>query len=230
MRSSTFLLTELIRAAFYFISFFPLFLALSHFRSSPAGVLLLLTIGGFYLGGMVFLSLLVLTKRLFVGTLETNQIVTTDSLLGKRFFFASTLNGMMHSSPFRLLVSGLSPLTAYYYRGMGARMAPSIFTSPSTRISDPWFVEIEENVTIGGDALILGHAGNGREIILGSVLIGAGAVIGTRSVILPNVRIGKDARVGAGAVVARGTIIPDGETWAGAPARKISPRTNAAGV
>ncbi len=230
MWSVAFLLTEIVRAAFYFISFLPLFLALSHFRSSPAAVLLLLLISGFYLGGIVFLSLLVLTKRLFVGSLETNQVVTAESSLGKRFFFASTLNGMLHYSPFRLLVSGLSPLTAYYYRGMGARMVPSIFISPSTRISDPWFVDIKENVTIGGDALILGHAGNGREIILGSVLIKAGAIIGARSVILPNVRIGNDARVGAGAVVASGTVIPDGETWAGVPARKIVRRSNAAGA
>ena len=228
VRSATFLLVELIRAAFYFISFLPLFLTLSHFRSSPVYVLLLLTIGGLYFGGLVWLALLVLTKRFFVGHLETNRVVTVESSLAKRFFCAATLHGMMQYSPFRLLVSGVSPLTAYYYRGMGASMLPSIFISNTARIADPWFITIEENVTIGGDSLILGHAGNGREIILGTVVIEAGAIIGGRSLILPNVRIGKGARVGAGAVVASGSVIPDGETWAGVPARKILPHSNSA--
>lgn len=230
MRSAVFLLAELIRAAFYFVSFLPLFVALSRFRSSSAGVLLPLMIGGFYLGGVVFISLVVVTKRLFVSRLETNRVVTPESPVGKRFFFASTLHEMVHHSPFRLLVCGLSPLTAYYYRGMGAKVVPSLFTSLSTRIADPWFVEIGENVTIGADAWILGHAGDGPEIILGSVLIGAGAIIGARCVILPDVRIGENSRVGAGAVVVRGTVIPDGETWAGVPARKIVPRSHAAGA
>jgi acetyltransferase-like isoleucine patch superfamily enzyme len=53
-------------------------------------------------------------------------------------------------------------------------------------------------------------------------VIGDGVVVGMRAVIFPDVRIGHYARVAAGAIVVRGTTIPDGETWAGVPARKIS--------
>ncbi len=104
---------------------------------------------------------------------------------------------------------------------MGAKIDPTVFLSATARIADPWFLEIQNHATVGGGALILGHAGQGREIVLGSVFIGEGAVIGAHSVILPDVKVGRNARVAAGAVVVRGTVIPEGETWAGVPARKI---------
>jgi acetyltransferase-like isoleucine patch superfamily enzyme len=228
LRVSGFLLYEISKAALYFVSFLPLFLSLSHFRADHPAVLLGLVIVGFYVAGTVFLSLLVFTKRFVVGSLETNQVVTIETSLGQRFFLAAMLNEMFLSSPFRWMVSSLSPLTSYFYRGMGAKMATSVFISPRARIADPWFVEIQENATIGDDAVILGHAGHGRNIILGSVFIGEGAIIGMRSVLLPDVRVGCHARVAAGAVVVRGTVIADGETWAGVPARKISTRSKTA--
>lgn len=46
-----------------------------------------------------------------------------------------------------------------------------------------------------------------------------GAFIGGNSIILKGVKIGKNSVVGAGSVVTRD--IPDGEIWAGNPARKI---------
>jgi acetyltransferase-like isoleucine patch superfamily enzyme len=70
--------------------------------------------------------------------------------------------------------------------------------------------------------MILGHLGEGKEIVLGRVIIGDGAIVGLRATIFPEVRIGNNARVAAGALVLRGTVIPDGETWGGVPARKIS--------
>jgi acetyltransferase-like isoleucine patch superfamily enzyme len=228
LRAAGFVAYEIIKSAFYFISFLPLFVALHHFRSAHPSLLLVLVIASFYLAGAVFLTLLVLARRLVVGNLEGNQVISVESALGKRFFFAAMLNEMFLSSPFRSMVSGLSPLTPYYFRGMGAKMATSVFINPHTWIADPWFVEIQENATIGGDALIMGHAGDGPRITLGSVFIGEGAVIGARCVLFPNVRVGSHARVGVGAVVVGGTVIPDGETWAGIPARRISAQTETA--
>ena len=63
---------------------------------------------------------------------------------------------------------------------------------------------ISPGVTICGDVRI----GN-------RTLIGAGATIGDR------VTIGDDVTVGMGAVVLPETVIPDGETWVGVPARKL---------
>jgi acetyltransferase-like isoleucine patch superfamily enzyme len=92
---------------------------------------------------------------------------------------------------------------------------------PGARILEPWFVEVGENVTIGEEAKILGHRGEGREIVLGRVYIGDGAIIGLRSTVLPNLNVGTGAVVAACARVVSGTRIPDGEIWGGVPARKI---------
>jgi UDP-2-acetamido-3-amino-2,3-dideoxy-glucuronate N-acetyltransferase len=49
-----------------------------------------------------------------------------------------------------------------------------------------------------------------------------GASIGAGAVILPGLTIGEGAMIGAGAVVTKS--VPDGETWAGNPARPLSPK------
>ena len=54
-----------------------------------------------------------------------------------------------------------------------------------------------------------------------TTLIRRGASIGAGAVILPGLTIGENAMIGAGAVVTRS--VPDGETWAGNPARRLDP-------
>lgn len=222
LRYLGFFVHEACQGLLYFLSLLPLALSIGYFRRADPLLLLALAIGGFYVSAILFLLLLVIAKRLGVRRLVTNQVVMVDSAHAKKFLFASMLNGMMSSSPFRSLAGGLSPLTSYYYRGMGAKMAASVFISSTARIFDPWFLEIREHATVGADALILGHMGDGAQIFLGSVFIGEGAIIGARSIILPDVYIGRHSRLGAGALAVRGTVIPDGETWAGVPARRVS--------
>jgi acetyltransferase-like isoleucine patch superfamily enzyme len=216
--------TSLYKGLLYFLSFLGPVLILNHFRWLPIAVLLALAIIGFGAAGLVFLLLVVLTKKCLIGPLPSTGIQTIETPYARKWFFAAVLVALVDQSPFRSMVNGLSLFASWYYRGMGAKMPNSVLLGARTRMSDPYFVELGENVTIGADAVILGHLGHGREIILGRVFVGDGAIIGMRSVVLPDVRIGKDARVGAGALVARGTVIPDGESWAGVPARKISPR------
>lgn len=225
LRNTGFLVVEAYRGILYFLSFLPLALLLGYFRRAHPAVLLALVIAGVYLAGVVFIFLPVITKKIFVRRMESDRTVAVNTPVGKQFFLASLLHSMS-MGPFRWLVCGLSPLAPYYYRGMGARMARSVFISSGAVIFDPWFLEIQANASIGAEAMILGHIGNGPEIILGSIFIGEGAIVGSRAVVLPGVRIGRHARLGVGAVAVRGTVIPDGETWAGIPARKISVQAN----
>lgn len=55
--------------------------------------------------------------------------------------------------------------------------------------------------------------------ICGDVIIGDRVLVGAGATICDRVHIGSDVRIGAGAVVLPETIIPDGETWVGIPAR-----------
>lgn len=52
------------------------------------------------------------------------------------------------------------------------------------------------------------------------VRVGNGAWIGANATLLPGARVGAGAVIGAGAVVVGQ--VPDGETWGGVPARRIS--------
>jgi acetyltransferase-like isoleucine patch superfamily enzyme len=210
------------KVVLYFLSFLGPVLLISHFRWLPIPLLLALATVGFGIAGCVFLLLLVLTRKFLIGPVHATGSQTIHTREGRKWFLAAMLASIVVHSPFQSMITGLSLLAPWYYRGMGARMPSSVLIGGRSRISDPWFLEVGENVNIGGDAVILGHLGHGREIILGRVIIGDGAVVGTRAVIFPDVRIGSHARVGAGAIVVSGTVIPDGETWAGIPAQKIS--------
>ena len=215
-------MSSVYKGVLYYLSFLLPVLVIAHFRSLSTAVLLAMAVVGFGFAGVIFLSLLVLTKKFLIGPLRTTGLESIHTGEGQKWFLAAMLTGILVHSPFRSMTSGLSPFAAWYYRGMGARMPDSVLLGARSRISDPWFLEVGENVNIGADAVILGHLGHGKEIVLGRVVIGDGAVVGMRAVIFPDVRIGNHARVGAGAFVVRGTVIPDGETWAGIPARKIS--------
>lgn len=75
-------------------------------------------------------------------------------------------------------------------------------------------VHIAHNVKIGRNCLIVAGA-----VIGGSVTIGDRCFIGIGAMIKNKVKIGNDVTVGMGAVVLND--IPDGETWAGNPAKKL---------
>jgi hypothetical protein len=181
-----------------------------------------MAIVGYGVAGFVFILLLVLTKRLLIGPVQITGRVTIHDPDVQRWFSAAMLTVILDSSPFRSMTLGLSLVAPWYYRGMGAIMPDSVLIGARALIFEPWFLEVGENVNIGADAMILGHLGEGKEIVLGRVIIGDGAIVGLRAIIFPEVRIGNNARVAAGALVLRGTVIPDGETWGGVPARKIS--------
>lgn len=95
-----------------------------------------------------------------------------------------------------------------------------------------------EHVEIGNDVLIgsgvriydtdfhpleskyrYGEKKNGSRAMHNPVYIEDGVFIGAGSIILKGVRIGKNSIVGAGSVVAKS--IPEGEIWAGNPAKKV---------
>lgn len=72
-----------------------------------------------------------------------------------------------------------------------------------TRTTCGDFVTIGPGVTIAGD-----------------VQIGDRTMIGAGATVCDRVTIGSDVVIGAGAVVLPETVVPDGETWVGVPARK----------
>lgn len=91
-------------------------------------------------------------------------------------------------------------------------------------------VEIGKNVRIGGGCQIFDNdfhslnyekriSRNDDDIAAAPVVIKDGAFLGARCLVLKGITIGKYSVVGAGSVVTKD--IPDGEIWAGNPARFI---------
>jgi acetyltransferase-like isoleucine patch superfamily enzyme len=223
-------LFSLYKAVVYFLSLLGPAMVIGHFRYLPVPALLAMMLVGVGVAGCVLLLLLVLTKKFLIGQIDQTGVVTIDSAAGKRWFSAAMVASVLYYSPFRPMIGGLSMFMSWYYRGMGAKMPDSVFMGNGVLICDPWYLELGENVNIGAEALILGHMGHGKEIKLGHVVIGDEVIVGVRVVICPDVKIGNRARIGANSLVLSGTVIPDGETWAGIPARMISTAARAQGA
>ena len=79
------------------------------------------------------------------------------------------------------------------------------------------------HVTITHDCVVSNYVTFASGVSLGGgVFIGDSAYLGMNSSILPEVKVGARAVVGMGAVVLRD--VPEGETWAGVPAKRLEGR------
>lgn len=78
-------------------------------------------------------------------------------------------------------------------------------------------VIIEDDVKIGFGVIILSHSTIGNK--KGKVILKKGCSIGSNCVISPGVTIGNNSTIGCNSFVKKN--IPDGQFWAGNPARKI---------
>lgn len=112
-------------------------------------------------------------------------------------------------------------LLVLFYRAMGMKIGRKVIIN-STYLHDPDLVTIGDNVTIGGDAMILGHLGDRQVLHLRKVVIGNRVDIGQDAILMPGVVVGEGSIVGACSLVTKGTRIPPNEVWAGSPARRIA--------
>jgi UDP-3-O-[3-hydroxymyristoyl] glucosamine N-acyltransferase len=80
-------------------------------------------------------------------------------------------------------------------------------------------VHVAHNVVIGERTLVIAQS-----MLGGSCQIGSDSWIAPSSCIRDTVRVGTNVTIGMGAVVTKN--VPDGETWAGVPARNISKTTD----
>ncbi|MFO0972057.1 MAG: DapH/DapD/GlmU-related protein [Phycisphaerae bacterium] len=89
------------------------------------------------------------------------------------------------------------------------------------RILDPAMVTIGRNVVIGLGAIISGHWQERDSVTIRRTIIEDDVLIGGCAVIFGGVRIGRGAMIGASAVVLPNTVVGENEFWAGIPARKL---------
>lgn len=116
-------------------------------------------------------------------------------------------------------------LNADHLVAQGLELGERVFIAGNAWVDPgfPWLITIEDEATIGPQAIILAHdASMQRHLhrtLLSRVMIGRRAFVGAGAIVLAGSRIGENAVVGAGAVV-RGEI-PPGMVAIGNPAQIV---------
>lgn len=104
------------------------------------------------------------------------------------------------------------------------------YYTPNILPAEPFLVELHNNVVISAGVRLITHSavhcvfngedGNKKHICpYGKIVINDNVYIGADVIINYGVTIGKNCIIAAGAIVTKD--IPDGEVWAGVPAKKI---------
>lgn len=129
---------------------------------------------------------------------------------------------------FRLLLADEHEKAALYRKYFGVKLGKNVrFTGMPGWGSEPYLIEIGDNVTITQDVTFHTHDGGvgifRKEYpginVFGRIVIGNNVFIGSHTIFLPGVRVGNSVVIGAGSVVSRD--IPDNSLAVGVPARVI---------
>ncbi|MFJ8052622.1 Pls/PosA family non-ribosomal peptide synthetase [Streptomyces luteogriseus] len=117
--------------------------------------------------------------------------------------------------------SGATSLTGSwlerYARALGAKVGPDADLHSLPPVTG--MLKLGRGAAVESEVDLSGHWLDGDRLEIGTVKVGAHAVVGTRSVLFPGARVGKRAEVAAGSAVTGQ--IPTGQRWAGAPAVKL---------
>jgi acetyltransferase-like isoleucine patch superfamily enzyme len=115
----------------------------------------------------------------------------------------------------------------FYGRFLGVKIGNNCRIYTKLFGTEPWLVEIGDNVAIARGVVFLTHDAStwlmndnkGRRFLYRRIVIGNNVMIGFNSIILPGVKIDDNVIIGAGSVVAKS--VPTGSIIAGNPAKII---------
>ncbi|MFD5858115.1 Pls/PosA family non-ribosomal peptide synthetase [Streptomyces chartreusis] len=117
--------------------------------------------------------------------------------------------------------SGATSLTGAwlerYARALGAKVGPEADLHSLPPVTG--LLKLGRGAAVESEVDLSGYWLDGDRLEIGSVKVGAHAVIGTRSMLFPGARVGKRAEVAPGSAVTGQ--VPTGQRWAGAPAVKL---------
>jgi non-ribosomal peptide synthetase-like protein len=154
-------------------------------------------------------------KRLLLGRLRPGRY----PLWGFTYFRFWLSEKLTVLAPVRL-IHGTGWMNLYL-RLLGAKVGRDVFID-SVLVSVPELLAIGDGADLGSAVLIANARVEGGELVVGRVAVGAGAQLDSNTVLEPDVSVGDDATLEAMSALPAGAAIPPGETWAGAPARKVA--------
>lgn len=109
-----------------------------------------------------------------------------------------------------------APLATWYARLLGAQVGRDVDLHALPPVTG--LLRLGRGCSIEPEVDLSGWWIDGDVVHLGRVEVGARARVGARSTLCPGARVGADAEIGPGAAVFGE--VPDGEFWAGSPARR----------
>ncbi|MFI0269500.1 Pls/PosA family non-ribosomal peptide synthetase [Streptomyces luteogriseus] len=117
--------------------------------------------------------------------------------------------------------SGATSLTGSwlerYARALGAKVGPDADLHSLPPVTG--MLKLGRGAAVESEVDLSGYWLDGDRLEIGTVKVGAHAVVGTRSLLFPGARVGKRAEVAPGSAVTGQ--VPTGQRWAGAPAVKL---------
>ncbi|MFE0460713.1 Pls/PosA family non-ribosomal peptide synthetase [Kitasatospora sp. NPDC058965] len=104
-----------------------------------------------------------------------------------------------------------------YGRALGCRIGEEVDLHALPPVTG--LLRLGRGCAIEAEVDLSGYWLDGDRLEVGTVRVGSGAVVGTRSTLLPGARVGKRAEIAPGSSVAGQ--VPTGQRWGGAPAAKL---------
>jgi non-ribosomal peptide synthetase-like protein len=180
--------------------------------------LLALSFGvGYLIFGFAYLVLIVLIKHLvrFRSREGDYPFISSYAI---RWAFVGSLVGLAKL----LILSHLKgmPVLNTFYRAMGARIGRNVLIN-SCNLFDFDVLEIGDDSFVGGDAVVIGHAGERGILKIRPVRIGRGCTVGQSSVVFPGATMEERSVLGALSLLPKGRTLPARTTWGGNPLREI---------
>ncbi len=173
---------------------------------------------GYFLYGFTLMTLIVLISKLLPKPAEGEYpYFSKQSIL----WFLNDAILFPASKTFIDFVP-LSGINIVYYRLLGAKIGRGV--QLNAQLIDCWLVEIEDDVVIGGGAVIVCHVAEAGVLKLKRVKVGQGATIGMGTLVMPGVEIGAGALIGAHSAVLSNKKIPPRTVWVGTPVRPLRQR------
>lgn len=105
-----------------------------------------------------------------------------------------------------------SILNELFFRMMGMKIGKNVMIN-SSNISDACLIELEDNVTIGGSALLMAHYGMHGLLVIDSLKIKKNTTVGLNAMIFGGAKVGERVTIGPSAVVLPKDEVLDGEKF-----------------
>jgi carbonic anhydrase/acetyltransferase-like protein (isoleucine patch superfamily) len=146
----------------------------------------------------------------------------TDSTVFLRWLIYSGLHLILMNTVLPFMTG--TPWAKLFYKILGCKIGKNVFIN-SKWLNDSYLLEVEDNVVIGGDAIISCHTFEGQKLVLGKIKIGSDTLISANTYIMPGAAIGKKCNIGLFSYVRKNKVIP-GNTMImaipGVPAKKVA--------